>query len=101
MYKLRSFLTQYCVNDVMTREKILKILKLATQTLPVGFDLFSLTVLDVQIWASFDPILEWRQTEGLWIGHHITILKNLSEKWITILEKTIVIKFDLFITVGI
>ena len=51
-------MTQYCVNDVMTREKILKILKLATQTLPVGFDLFSLTVLDVQIWASFDPILE-------------------------------------------
>ena len=32
---------------------------------------------DVQIWTSFDPILEWLPNKGLGMGHNITI----SEKW--------------------
>ena len=67
----------------------------------MGFDLFSPTLLDTKIWASFDPILEWRQNKGLKMGHNITILKNWSQKWINNLEKTTVIAFELFITVGI
>ena len=35
------------------------------------------------------------------MDYNITILKNWSQKWITNLEKTIVIEFDLFITVEI
>ena len=67
----------------------------------MGFDLFSPKVLDIQIWASFDSILEWRQNAGLRMGHNITILKNWSQKWINNPEKTTVIAFDLFIPVGI
>ena len=53
----------------------------------MGFDPFSPIVLDIQIWASFDPILEWRQKEGLGMGHDIRILKNWFQKWVTKLEK--------------
>ena len=35
------------------------------------------------------------------MGHKITILRNWSQKGITKLEKTAVIEFDLFTTVGI
>ena len=35
------------------------------------------------------------------MGHKITVLRNWSQKGITNLEKTVVIEFDLFITVGI
>ena len=35
------------------------------------------------------------------MGHEITVLRNWSQKGITNLEKTVVIEFDLFITVGI
>ena len=71
----------------------------------MGFDVSLLVVLDVQIWASFDPILEWRENEGLGMGHNyhnftiitiITISKNWSHKWITNLEKNMIIEFDLF-----
>ena len=37
----------------------------------MGFDLFSPIVLDIQIWISFDPILDWRQNKGLGMGHNI------------------------------
>ena len=47
----------------------------------MSFDLFSPIVLDIQIWVSFDPILEWCQNEGLGMGH-----------------KTIVTELDRFIT---
>ena len=67
----------------------------------MGFDIFSPIVLDIQIWASFDPNLEWRQNVRLGMSHGITILKNWSPKWIANLQKTILIEFDLFITVGI
>ena len=76
----------------------------------MGFDVSLLVVLDVQIWASFDPILEWRENEGLGMGHNyhnftiitiITISKNWSHKWITNLEKNMIIEFDLFNTFGI
>ena len=62
----------------------------------MGFDLCSPIVLDIQIWDSFDPILEWHQSEGLGMGHNIPILKSWFQKCITNLEKTIVIEFDFF-----
>ena len=34
----------------------------------------------LQIWTSFDPILEQLQNEGLGMGHNITMLKNWSQK---------------------
>ena len=40
---------------------------------------FSPIVIDIQIWASFDPTLERRQNKGLGMGHNITILKNWSQ----------------------
>ena len=42
----------------------------------MGYDIFSTIVLDIQIWVSFDPILEWRQNEELGMGHKITVLKT-------------------------
>ena len=57
-------------------------------------------VIDIQIWASFYPVLEWRQNKGSGMGHYITILKNWSQKWIINLEKIIATEFDLFITIG-
>ena len=42
----------------------------------MGFDLFSPIALDIQIWASFDPVLEWRQNEGLGKGDNIKISKT-------------------------
>ena len=66
----------------------------------MGFDLFSTIVLDIQIWASFDPILEWRQNEELGMSDNITIVKSWSQKWNTNIEQIVVIEFDLFITVG-
>ena len=62
----------------------------------MGFDLFSPIVLDIQIWTSFDPILEWRPYSGLGIGHNMTIKKNWSQKWTTNLEKTTVIEFEIW-----
>ena len=48
----------------------------------MSFNLISPIVLDIiQIWASFDPILEYiRQNERLGMGHNITALKNWSQK---------------------
>ena len=66
----------------------------------MGFDLFSPIVLDIQIWASFDPILEWRQNEEFGMSDNITIVKSWSQKWNTNIEQIVVIEFDLFITVG-
>ena len=40
----------------------------------------------MQIWASSDPILEWRQNKGLGMSHNISF-KNLNSKWISNLEK--------------
>ena len=62
--------------------------------------LFSQIVLDIQIWVSFEPILEWHQNEGLGMSHNITILNIWFRKGITKLKKT-VSKFDIFLTVGI
>ena len=45
----------------------------------MGYDLFSPIVLDIQIWASFEPILEWRQNEGLGIGRNISFEKLVSK----------------------
>ena len=61
--------------------------------------LFTQIVLDIQIWVSFELILEWHQNGGLGMDHIIN-LNVWSSKWITNLKKT-VIQFDLFITVGI
>ena len=53
------------------------------------YDLFfTPKVQDIQIGATFDPILGWRQNKGLGMGHNITILKNWPHKWITNLGKT-------------
>ena len=62
--------------------------------------LFTQIVLDIQIWVSFELILEWHQNEGLGMDHNIINLNVWSSKWITDLKKT-VIQFDLFVTVGI
>ena len=67
----------------------------------MDFDLFSPTALDIEIWVCFDPILEWRQNEGLGMSQNNAVLKNWSQKWVTNLDKTIVIEFDLFITFGV
>ena len=49
-------MTKFCFNDLITGVKVLKIWKLAS--VPMDFDLFSQTVLDIQIWATFEPVLE-------------------------------------------
>ena len=41
----------------------------------MGFDFFSPILLDIKIWAIFDPISERRQKEGLRKDHNITVLK--------------------------
>ena len=56
---------------------------------------FSRIVLDIQIWTSFDPILEWRQKEESGMGHNIIILKNWFQKSINNLEKTMVFLLQL------
>ena len=56
MYKFRSFLTKFCFNDLITGGKVLKNLKLTL--VPMGLDLFSQAVLDIQTWATFEPVLE-------------------------------------------
>ena len=57
MYKFRSFLTQFCVNDVINGDKAFK--PYLNVSLPMSFDLISPIAPDIiQIWASFDPILE-------------------------------------------
>ena len=48
-------------------------------SLPMGFDVFSPTVLDIQIWAYFDLILEK--------GQGLTILKKCFQKLIINLKK--------------
>ena len=76
-------MTKFCFNDLITGVKVLKIWKLASVLM--DFDLFSQTVLDIQIWATFEPVLEWRQNQGLRMGHNITILKNWNScSWIII-----------------
>ena len=53
-------------------------------SLPIGYDIFSPIVLDIQIWVSFGPILEWRQEEELGMGHNITVSKTgLKNEMIT------------------
>ena len=46
----------------------------------MGFELSSPIVLDAQIWASFEPILERRQDEELRMGYNITIFKIWFQK---------------------
>ena len=46
----------------------------------MGSELSSPIVLDIQIWVSFEPILERRQSEDLGMGYNITILKIWSQK---------------------
>ena len=46
----------------------------------MSFDRFYPIVLDIQSWASSDPVLEWRQNEELGMGRYITVLKNWSQK---------------------
>ena len=67
----------------------------------MGFELSSPLVLDIKILISFGPILEWRQNKGFGIVHNTTVSKSWSHKRISSLEKTIVVKFDLFVTVGV
>ena len=72
----------------------------------MGYDLFSSIVLDIvylvfYIWVFFDPVLEWRQNEGLVMDHHIPILKIWSQEWIDNRQKPAVIESDFSITVGI
>ena len=51
----------------------------------MSYDIFSPIVLDIQIWVSFDSILEWRQNEELGMGHNITVLKTgLKNELITL-----------------
>ena len=48
------------------------------------YDIFSPIVLDIQIWVSFGPILEWRQNKELWMDHNIIVLKSgLNNELIT------------------
>ena len=66
--------------------------------------IFDNDLLDKQIWASSDTLLEWRQNKRLRMSHNITILKNLPQNELLTSKKTkqnIVIGFDVFITVGI
>ena len=76
MCKFRSFLTQFCVNGVITGGKTFK--PSLNVSLLISFDFILPIVLDViQIWASFDPILEYiRQNKGLGMDHNITTLKK-------------------------
>ena len=46
----------------------------------MGSELSSPIVLDIQIWASLEPILERRQNEDLGMGYSITIFKIWSQK---------------------
>ena len=46
----------------------------------MSFDRFYPIVLDIQSWASSDPVLEWRQNEKVGMGRYITILKKLASK---------------------
>ena len=57
MYRFRSFLTRYSVNDVITGKGVFK--PNLNVSLPMGSDLISPLVLYImKIWASFDLILE-------------------------------------------
>ena len=85
--KLRPFLTQYCINDIMTGDKVSKNFEISLINIFLIIMFNYLWVLTLQIWASFDPVLEWDQTEGLWMSHNMTVWKNWSVKWITNLEK--------------
>ena len=49
-------------------------------SLPMGFGRFSPIVLDIQICASFDPILVRPEIGELGLVHSITTLKNWSQK---------------------
>ena len=46
----------------------------------MGSELPSPVVLDIQIWASFEPILERRQNGELRMGYNITIFKIWFQK---------------------
>ena len=59
----------------------------------MGFEVFSPVVLDIQIWAYFDLILEKRQASQFW--------KSVFKSELLTSKKPIPIEFDLFITVGI
>ena len=56
-------------------------------------------VVDVQIWTSFDPILEWLPNKGLGMGHNIPISKKMVS--IKGLENIIIIEFDLSVQYSI
>ena len=62
----------------------------------MGFGRFSPIVLDIQICASFDPILVRPEIGELGMVHSITTLKNWSQKWIANLKKNIVIKLEIW-----
>ena len=92
MYKFKSFLIQFCINDVINRRQGFKNFKISFINIFLSlmfhyiYDLSSLIVLDIQLWASFKPILEFRQSKRLGMDHNITILKNWPQKWITNLD---------------
>ena len=92
MYKFKSFLIQFCINDVINRRQGFKNFKISFINIFLSlmfhyiYDLSSLIELDIQLWASFKPILEFRQSKRLGMDHNITILKNCPQKWITNLD---------------
>ena len=54
----------------------------------MGYDIFSPIEVDIQIWVSFGPILEWRQNKELGMDHDITVLKTgLKNELITPLSQ--------------
>ena len=56
----------------------------------MGFDFFSPILLDIKIWAIFDPISERRQKEGLRKDHNISFKTGLKSELLTS-KKNIVI----------
>ena len=71
----------FCVNDIITGDKVLKTyshkddhkhIPRLNVSLPMGFDLFLPIALDIQVWASVGSTLEWCQNKGLGMGHNIT-----------------------------
>ena len=53
----------------------------------MGFDFFSPILLDIKIWAIFDPISERRQKEGLRKDHNISFKTGLKSELLTTKKK--------------
>ena len=72
-------MTQFCVNGVITGGKAFK--PHLNVSLPMSFDLISPIVLDIiQIWASFDPILEYIRQNEIRNGPYYHSFKKLVSK---------------------